>query len=426
MQKPRFLAKLSIFMLTTGVLAFVLIVSGRLSSGTPLSAQPKEAASEQKRDVYYPGTEKLASDEMRVIACGTGMPQPRSKQAAACFLVELGNGDKFIFDIGAGSAERLAALGIPMDDLDKVFIGHLHLDHAGDFPQFYFTGPVNNRLAMLRLWGPSGVKAEWGTKAWVQKMREMWGWEEATRRAVADARGMRLEVNEVDWTKINQVIYDEKGVKVRSIPAVHGDQSMSFILEWKGLQFAFSSDTLPNKWWVEHTKGVDLAVHECFLPPELMVKKYGMAPGEAINVGTQGHTAAVGFGKVMAQTKPRLAVAYHFQNDFDTAPAVRDAIRKYYDGPLDLATDFMVWNVTKKEIRTRMAVVNHEAYPVPTMKERKAPDSFKTYQPTELTLSGVDRESAIAINKLIGDFNQKNGTNIKPSMTGLPFKNDKK
>ena len=41
-------------------------------------------------DVYYPGTEQLQPDEMRVIACGTGMPLPRLKQAAACFLVELG------------------------------------------------------------------------------------------------------------------------------------------------------------------------------------------------------------------------------------------------------------------------------------------------------------------------------------------------
>src|SRR5271166_433222 len=142
------------------------------------------------------------------------------------------------------------------------------------------------------------------------------------------------------------------------------------------------------------------------MPPELMAKKYGMAPGEAINVGTQGHTAGVGFGKVMAQTKPRLAVAYHFQNDFDTAPAVRDSIRKYYDGPLDLATDFMVWNVTKKDIRTRMAVVNHEAFPVPPLKEKKTPDTLKSLSLTELTLSGVDPESAAAINKLIDDFNK--------------------
>ena len=62
------------------------------------------------REVYYPGTEALAEDEMRVIACGTGMPTTRAFQAAACFLVELGNGDKFLFDCGSGSAERISPL----------------------------------------------------------------------------------------------------------------------------------------------------------------------------------------------------------------------------------------------------------------------------------------------------------------------------
>lgn len=52
------------------------------------------------RYAYYPGTEALAKDEIRVIACGTGMPSARRGQAATCFLVETGNGDKFIFDIG--------------------------------------------------------------------------------------------------------------------------------------------------------------------------------------------------------------------------------------------------------------------------------------------------------------------------------------
>ena len=65
------------------------------------------------RDVYYPNTEDLHPDEMRVIACGTGMPTTRAAQAAACFLVELGNGDKFLFDIGSGSAERISSLQIP-------------------------------------------------------------------------------------------------------------------------------------------------------------------------------------------------------------------------------------------------------------------------------------------------------------------------
>jgi hypothetical protein len=48
------------------------------------SASPVKAL--EKRDVYYPGSEDLAPDEMRVIACGTGMPNARPKQAAACWL----------------------------------------------------------------------------------------------------------------------------------------------------------------------------------------------------------------------------------------------------------------------------------------------------------------------------------------------------
>jgi hypothetical protein len=42
-----------------------------------------------ERDAYLPGTEALAADEMRIVACRTGMPNASSKQAATCFLVEL-------------------------------------------------------------------------------------------------------------------------------------------------------------------------------------------------------------------------------------------------------------------------------------------------------------------------------------------------
>ena len=37
------------------------------------------------RDIYFPGTEDLKPDEMRITALGTGMPSARPKQAAACF-----------------------------------------------------------------------------------------------------------------------------------------------------------------------------------------------------------------------------------------------------------------------------------------------------------------------------------------------------
>jgi hypothetical protein len=55
------------------------------------------------RDHYFPGTEELEPDEMRVIALGTGMPITRKSQASASFLVQLGNGENFLFDIMLGT-----------------------------------------------------------------------------------------------------------------------------------------------------------------------------------------------------------------------------------------------------------------------------------------------------------------------------------
>ncbi|MHC4934320.1 MAG: MBL fold metallo-hydrolase, partial [Planctomycetota bacterium] len=108
---------------------------------------PTEA---RERDFYAPNSETLRPDEMRVIACGTGMPTPRPAQAAACFLVELGNGDKFLFDVGDGSVERIFGLQIPTAFLDKVFLGHLHGDHFGGMGALYVAGGIAGRFSPLR------------------------------------------------------------------------------------------------------------------------------------------------------------------------------------------------------------------------------------------------------------------------------------
>ncbi|MGB2959941.1 MAG: guanitoxin biosynthesis MBL fold metallo-hydrolase GntH [Bacteroidota bacterium] len=346
---------------------------------TFLALTPQEEPSPVKalseREVYYPGTEDLAPDEMRVVALGTGMPNARPKQAAACWLVELGNGDKFLFDIGTGSAERISAMKIPYNYLNKVFIGHLHSDHFGDLDALYCGGIVANRVVPLRVWGPNSIEPKYGTRVAMEHFEGMLAWDIDTRMGNTDTRGAFLDVTEFDYTAVNKIIYQEDGVTIRTIPAIHiFDGAVSFILEWNGLKFAYSSDTFPNKWWMEHTKGVDIAIHECFVSPQSLVEKQGFTPEAALNVGTQIHTSPAQFGKVMAETKPRMAVGYHFFNDFDTQPAVLRDVRRTYDGPLALATDYMVFNVTKEEIRVRMAAVDEDIWPQPSTIPLVPPD----------------------------------------------------
>src|SRR5690606_4713 len=110
--------------------------------------------------------------------------------------------------------------------------------------------------------------------------------------------------------------------------------------------------------FVENAKNADVVVHETFNTKEQLMARSGYDERSAIGIGTIAHSDPVEAGKVLQLVDPRLAVAFHFFNDFDTAPEMEAAIRQHYQGPLALARDMMVFNVTKEEIVTRMAVTS--------------------------------------------------------------------
>ncbi len=373
----------------------------------------------ENRDAYYPGTEALDPDEMRVIACGTGMPNARPKQAAACWLVELGNGDKFIFDIGLGSAERIAALKIPYDLLDKVFIGHLHADHIGDLAALWVGGVISNRQQPLRVWGPSGSEDRLGTAYAIEHMKEMYAWDAASRMGNINLQGLTIDVTEFDYRAVNAIVFQENGVTIRSIPAIHAlDGPVSFILEWNDLKFVFSSDTYPNTWWMEYTQDADLAVHECFAPPSIMIDKQKFPVLDALNVATQVHTSPAQFGKVMSAIRPRMAVGYHVFNDFDTEPLINELVRSTYDGPFVLATDYMVFNVTQEEIRVRMAVVDEDIWPTPSLTEKLSANPADRVGFSPFIMGGRQVYQDV-IDEIYADVNETYGTSFAPP-TGRP------
>ena len=62
-----------------------------------------------------------------------------------------------------------------------------------------------------------------------------------------------FEVNEFDYKAVNAIVYQENGVTIRTLPAIHSlDGPVSFIVEWSGLKFVFGGDTYPNKWYAEY------------------------------------------------------------------------------------------------------------------------------------------------------------------------------
>src|SRR5262249_17103992 len=130
-----------------------------------------------RRDHYFPNTEPLATNEMRIIALGTGRPFVRRAQANCSWLIELGNGDKFIMDFGSGSQVNFTALEIPHQDVTAYFATHLHADHVGDFGQIWIGSWAGGRVKPLLVYGPSGPEPKYGIEHFVRRQMESFAWD---------------------------------------------------------------------------------------------------------------------------------------------------------------------------------------------------------------------------------------------------------
>jgi ribonuclease Z len=210
-----------------------------VQAGEAVELSPTKA---RPRDTDYPNTEVSVSGR----DAGDRLPHRHAddmrRPGRGLFPRRVGNGDKCLFDAGTGSAERISSLQIPYNCLDKIFIGHLHTDDFGALPEYTLGGVLMGRNVPLRVWGPSGSVPELGTAAALEAMEKTLLWDITGRVGMTDSRGYRLEVNGFDYKGVNQVIFDENGVVIRSFPAIHSiDGSVSFALEWNGLKFVYGS-----------------------------------------------------------------------------------------------------------------------------------------------------------------------------------------
>jgi ribonuclease Z len=117
---------------------------------------------------------------------------------------------------------------------------------------------------------------------------------------------------------------------------------------------AFSGDSIPTRHEAEQSAGVDVFIHELFIDAPIFAEKNNMPLQIAENV-VHEHTSAEDLGRVFAIARPKLGVGTHFfVNDY-TIDAAFAGMALTYSGPVAIAQDLMVINVTPEQIVTRMA-----------------------------------------------------------------------
>ena len=331
---------------------------------------------ELEQNPYQPGHEQIGSDEMRVIALGTGQPSVNRAQANIGWLVELGNGDKFMFDFGYCSQANFSALATPYTDIRAYFASHLHTDHVGDFGLIWVSGWNAGRSEPMRLYGPKGLKPEFGIKHFAERQIESFAWDRDTRESVLPPNGAKVDVTEIDYSQVTTV-YNENCVKISSFPALHGDGSVSYRLEWNNLVLIYSGDTAPNQFMIDNAGGANILIHETFNPPGQFSEAFSLPARAAEFITTFFHSIPDQAGYIAEQCNPRLFVGFHCYNNDQTHAEIVAGVRKYYSGEFILASDLMVFNVTKTDLKARMTLVDENAYPASNVERTSPPPGAK-------------------------------------------------
>lgn len=332
----------------------------KAGGGISLPPYYKPTPSVMSRSTYFPGVEKLGTDEMRISFVGSCPFPPRRSQAGTCIMIELGNGDRFFFDFGPGCLRNICAMQVPVSLVNDIFLTHLHVDHYHDISYLLPFSAWAGRWKPLRVHGPSGRTPELGTKAMIAGMKQMLRWHLENFDASPIGDGYEVEVNEFDWQDDNGLCYDKNGVQIRHWRRSHiKDGASAYRLDWNGLSFVWTGDGRPDELTLEYARGVDVFVSELQQDlPNLQFQKMGIPETIFSYTMDTSHSPHYAVGYMMKQINPRAGVVTHLSYDEDTTAETVAGVRAHWDGLfLFGAPDVAVLNVTRDAIWQRMAAL---------------------------------------------------------------------
>ena len=282
---------------------------------------------------------------MRVTLLGTGSPSPRPDRYGAATLVEAGS-KKLLFDAGRGASLRIWQLGIPLRELDAVFVTHFHHDHISGLADLWLTGwlppPFGQRQQALKVLGPTGIRdITQGLQDAYARDIDIRVVDEGLPRA-----GATFDVTEFSGPGS---IYDQDGVRVTAFPVNHGElikPAFGYRVDFAGRSVLISGDTKFDENLIEAGRGVDVVIHEVVAASDELFERY-----PAFLAIKDHHTTPEEAGRVFDEIQPKLAVYTHLVRlsagdmpELDLRDLV-EMTRRTYNGPLVVGHDLLTIDV---------------------------------------------------------------------------------
>jgi ribonuclease Z len=275
----------------------------------------------------------VRGQEIVVTLLGTGSPLPEIDRFGPSILVQAGR-QTLLFDVGRGAHQRLAQAGVPADQIDAVFLTHLHSDHVVGIPDLWLTGwLVSRRNRPWEVFGPTGTLPMMNALK-VAFSADINARIEETGGIVPPAAGAEVNTHEIR----SGVVYERDGLRVTAIQVEHRAiaPAYGYRIDYSGRSVVLSGDTSLSRNLIEAAAGTQLFVHEIDEVSEAILKD-----NPVLTRVKTFHVDASEAGSVFQRVRPKLAVYSHIILLGVSIDDVVKRTRATYGGPLVVGEDLM-------------------------------------------------------------------------------------
>jgi len=309
--------------------------------------------------------ELLSDGKMHIITVGTGSPNPNPRRVQSCLAVIV-DGLFILFDAGADSAQEADKLGLPLSELEAVFLTHLHSDHIADLPLMATKGWRYGRNNKLHVYGPIGTVDTVAGLNQGHRLDRVYRYAniKGFSAPLDIAAPVGHDIDTPDPAEKKMVVEFSNGLKIFCFGVEHApvEPAFGYRIEYKNRVVVISGDTKACENVARHAQGADILFHEAFnknlvnkmlaltadTPVAAQNKSIRMIRSLGKKVQTY-HTSPVGAAEIASRARVKKLVFTHIDpplgpfpvRQLITQPFFLKGVDEIYAGETVIAEDGM-------------------------------------------------------------------------------------
>ncbi|HJP29791.1 MAG: MBL fold metallo-hydrolase [Candidatus Latescibacteria bacterium] len=270
---------------------------------------------------------------MRFTLLGSGAVRNNPRRAGPSQILQFKghNGEAsrtWMFDCGRSACLRLAQQEVAAENVDRLFLTHLHFDHVVDVPYFVYVGWNNGRRNPLRIYGPVG------TAHFIEHLIRPPFRDDINSRLGHGKKEFGLDPEVVEIDSAGDVLHEE-GCVLSAVFTDHGGiTTLCYRVEAEQQRVIISGDGLPQEGFEEFAHGADLMVYECSGTAEFLAQQPW---------GTW-HITPEALGALASRCAVRRLMIKHLviediTGELDAVNDMGERIRVHFDGEVIVGAD---------------------------------------------------------------------------------------